>query len=158
MFLRDGTLYAAEPATETTLSKKRGVSGTAWRSAFFFLSVLCTFLSTQSHRIHTDAKETNRRRVNPLPELDNPPSAATGSNDEDPAPVILPTVPAGVYLEMPNGALELALPETDVVIDDRSQYGVWDGKYLTRLPFIPSKDDPDINALSFVSPVFNCVI
>lgn len=114
-------------------------------------------MGVHSLKKHPNANPTNRRRIRPLPELVA--SVASGSadpwdagmGDMSPPPPELPVVATGIYQEMPHGALTSFLPEIGVSIDPRSPYAVWAGRYLTRLPYIPSEADPDVNALAFVS-------
>ena len=71
---------------------------------------------------------------------------------QSPPPPALPQCfPSGVYDEKPNANLIEMLPSPENVINPRSKYGVWMEKYLTRLPFISSEMDENVNALTTVS-------
>ncbi|KJA16319.1 hypothetical protein HYPSUDRAFT_58270 [Hypholoma sublateritium FD-334 SS-4] len=68
-------------------------------------------------------------------------------------PPLYPPPTAGVYAQRPPGLIvNEILPDPDVIIDPRSPYAVWgDGKYLTRLPFVPDPIKPECNALKLLS-------
>ncbi|KJA16325.1 hypothetical protein HYPSUDRAFT_207118 [Hypholoma sublateritium FD-334 SS-4] len=65
----------------------------------------------------------------------------------------LPPPAAGVYAERPPGPIATEiLPGLGVAIDPRSPFAVWgNGDYLTRLPYIPAPNKPDVNALKILS-------
>ena len=67
-----------------------------------------------------------------------------------------PALP-GIYPNRPPGVFKHEfLPGPDVDIDPRSPYAIWkQGDYLTRIPYIPDTDDPNVNALKTVSPLAN---
>jgi hypothetical protein len=59
--------------------------------------------------------------------------------------------PQGVYSSHPNGTFVQVFPDPDVKFSAKAKYAVWAQGYLTRLPWISEKNNPDVNVIPHVS-------